>query len=345
MRNLPIFLSTGIIKANLKTGGVVILQKAKHDLLIYLFVLIILAQLAGSVYAESQYIDKKQELAHAYELFYSRNFDEASELFFSLGYQGMGERSQNYPITEPRFTYSLVEDSKVLKQYWSGTLYMDPSCRCLFYIPLFVNTSTSFELYFCGGGKGEDYLYYSGVMPYFETYHPNAIIVFCRESGYNHMEDMSRKMYEILQHIAFDYDTVVHNLSLLGSSCGAFTALKAGAYYYLHYDQPVTNICTLDTGLEWNDEEHNLTEYECDLLHMSGTKVYMFEQPGVTDDIPAIGQMYDHMVDIYIIECFEDGHSTISVNAYTYGIFSWSAGDNIILPESQYHVVRYGSLS
>lgn len=310
-------------------------------LLLCLLAAVLISSLSGSAagFAEE---DLSVRYDRALELLYTRHFDEAHEAFLALGEYSDSARlaafALSYPKSEPKFYGTLINDGNIAKHYQHGLLY---SCIWgMFYIPDEVNTDTSFVLYYCGGGAGEDYLYYSGLYGYFYNYSPNAILFFCNESGYNHMKEKNTQMYGQLQQLACECGTIVHDLSTIGSSAGCYTALKAASQFYKDYGQIVNNVCTLDTGLYWDDPEHNLTGRECDLVAEAGTVFYLFEEPGVGIEVPALRQMVDHGIDVYVIGCAHDNHSVISQLAYTYGVFSWSAGEDIYLPEEEYTFVK-----
>ena len=54
------------------------------------------------------------------------------------------------------------------------------------------------------------------------------------------------------------------------------------------------------------------------------------------ESAPAIQDMVRHGIDVWLITCSSANHSAISKNAFLYGIFSWSGGEGITLPSSEY---------
>lgn len=285
---------------------------------------------------EERYIAAKKKL-------YNREFHEARELFVDLGAykdsEHLAEECLNYPLSEPLFKGTLINDEMLDITYPKGKLY-NHNYYGMFYIPDEVNEKTTFVLYHSGGGGLEDYLYYSGVYRYFDNYFPNSIIFFTNNSGYNRIELKNREMYAILQQLAYECGTIVHDVSLVGSSSGCYTAMKAVISFYQDYGIKVTNVCCLDVGLEWNDSQV-LRDWECDIAAETGTVFYLFEQQEVGMNFKPIRLMVDHGVNTYVIICKDDNHNNISANAYVHGIFSWSGGDeSIILPESEYYFVK-----
>ena len=73
-----------------------------------------------------------------------------------------------------------------------------------------------------------------------------------------------------------------------------------------------------------------------DSVASAGTTFYLFEQHSTKPETPAIQDMVSHGIDVWLITCSSANHSAISKNAFLYGIFSWSGGEDITLPSSEY---------
>ena len=285
--------------------------------------------------------DEKYE--HAKELLYTRHFDEAKTAFMELGnYRDSTElfaMCTTYPANEPLFSGKLTADEQVDKIYPKGKLYKH--YYGLFYVPDEVNAKTSFVLYHSGGSGEENYLYYSGLYRYFSEYgyEPNSVIFFTDNSGLNRYEAKNREMFTIFQQIAYECGVIVHDVSAVGSSSGSFTAMKAAVSWYRNYGIRLNNVCNLDPGVDWEDSRV-LNDEECDIVAEAGTIMYHFEQPDVGMNHAPIKRMVDHGVETYIVACRHDNHNTISVNAYVYGIFSWSGGAAFDLPDYEYQFIK-----
>ena len=204
-----------------------------------------------------------------------------------------------------------------------------------FYVPNDVTSSTSFVLYYCGGDGTTNWLSFSGVFQYFKVYHPNAVIFFRNGPGESHLDTENITMYHYLQEIAKECGTIVHDLSAIGSSTGCYTALNAAASLYENFGIRLTNVCSLDAAADW-DSWGMLTDAEMDSVAEAGTTFFLFEQHGKGTKSPQIQNMVDHSINTWLILCSSANHSAISSNAFNYGIFSWSAGDEIDLPPSEY---------
>ncbi len=289
-------------------------------------------QLAGlSVFSLSEQYFK------AKELLYSRHFSEAEAIFLSLGtYADSSELAtmcRSYPESEIEFENKLIRSDTKNRLYSDGAVYW--SSKGPFYVPDNVTSSTSFVLYYCGGDGAKNWLSYSGVFQYFKAYHPDAVIFFCNGPGATHLDEENILMYHYLQEIAKESGVIVHDLSAVGSSTGCYTALNAAASLYDAFGIHLTNVCSLDAAADW-DSWGMLTPSEMDSAAESGTVFFLFEQHGASTRAPQIQDMVDHGINTWLILCSSANHSAISANAFNYGIFSWSAGEPISLPSSEY---------
>ena len=291
--------------------------------------------------AAEQIVEEKYEQAK--ELLYTRHFKEAKKAFKELkDYRDSKEllaMCTSYPANEPVFKGKLTADEQIDKVYPKGKLY--DHFYGLFYVPDEVNAKTSFVLYHSGGSGEENYLYYSGLYRYFGEYgyEPNSIIFFTNNSGLNRYQAKNREMFQIFQQIAYECGTIVHDVSAIGSSSGSFTAMKAAVSWYQDYGIRLKNVCNLDAGVDWVDARV-LNDEDCDVVAEAGTIIYCFEQPDTGMNHAPIKRMVDHGVETYIVACRHDNHNTISVNAYVYGIFSWSGGADFDLPDYEYQFIK-----
>ena len=280
---------------------------------------------------------------HAKELLYTRHFSEAKKAFKDLGdYRDSKELLRmctSYPADEPVFNGKLTGEENIGRVYNKGKLY--EHYYGLFYVPDEVNWKTSFVLYHSGGSGEENYLYYSGLYRYFGEYgyEPNSIIFFTDNSGLNRYQAKNEEMFRIFQQIAYECGVIVHDVSAVGSSSGSFTAMKAAVSFYRDHGIRMNNVCNLDPGVDWQDSRV-LNDEDCDIVAEAGTIMYHFEQPDVGMNREPIRRMVEHGVETYIVACRHDNHNTISVNAYVYGIFSWSGGADFDLPDYEYRFIK-----
>ena len=275
---------------------------------------------------------------NAKELLYTRRFSEAEAMFLSLGTfadsSELAALCRSYPASETAFENKLMRPDTKNRLYSDGAIYW--CTKGPFYVPDNVTSSTSFVLYYCGGDGAKNWLSYSGIFQYFKVNHPDAIIFFCSGPGATaHLGAENITMYHYLQQIAKECGVVVHNLSAIGSSSGCYTALNAAASLYDAFGVHLTNVCSLDAAADW-DSWAMLTDAEMDSVAEAGTTFFLFEQHGPSVKAPPIQDMVDHGINTWLILCSSANHSAISANAFNYGIFSWSAGEQIDLPYSEY---------
>ena len=278
---------------------------------------------------------------YAKELFYTRHFAEAETIFLSLGTyadsQEFAALCRSYPASEIEFDNKLMRQDTKNRLYSDGAIYW--CTKGPFYVPNNVTSSTSFVLYYCGGDGTTNWLSFSGVFQYFKTYHPDAVIFFRNGPGATRLDQENISMYHYLQEIARECGVIVHDLSAIGSSTGCYTALNAAATLYHAFGIRLTNVCSLDAAADW-DSWGMLTDVEMDSVAESGTVFFLFEQHGKSTKAPQIQNIVDHGINTWLVLCSSANHSAISSNAFNYGIFSWSAGDEINLPYDEYSFIN-----
>ncbi len=274
---------------------------------------------------------------NAKELLYTRRFSEAEAMFLSLGTFAdspeLAALCRSYPASEIEFEHELMRPDTKNRLYSDGAIYW--CTKGPFYVPDNVTSSTSFVLYYCGGDGATNWLSYSGVFQYFKDYHPDAVIFFRNGPGETRLSEENILMYHYLQQIAKERGVIVHDLSVIGSSTGCYTALNAAASLYDAFGIRLTNVCSLDAAADW-DSWGMLTPAEMDSVAEAGTVFFLFEQHGAGTRAPQLQSMLDHGINTWLILCSSANHSAISANAFNYGVFSWSAGEPIILPYKEY---------
>lgn len=204
------------------------------------------------------------------------------------------------------------------------------------YVPNEVNMETKGALYFAGGG-GEDYLSREAVKSYLENFSPNAVILFFYESGFSHMEEISRKGAEVLNQVSAELGIDIKDVITVGSSNGTYAALKASAVLQDEYDFRVTKYLALDAGMNWDyPKEILLSDEQMKTLKDAGTELYLFEQPHTGKQIPAIARMVNAGLKVYIVECQHMGHDQISKYGFRLGVFSFGFDELDSLSEMLY---------
>lgn len=270
-------------------------------------------------------------------------FEKAAALFEQLGDFSDSEMNRAYclrrlnaePIPENR---RYLSTKNWLKDFPDGKLYGIP--LGYIYVPFTCDENTRACVYFAGGA-GEDYLYRRGVYHYLKYFQPNAVILFHYESVLMHMATGIPRAAEVLEQVARECGIALHDVITVGSSAGSYTALHAAVVLQRDFSIPVYASLCLDAGMEWiMPQERLLSDEDCELLADHGTLLCLFEQEKARD-YPEIRRMAELGARVLVIACKHDGHNTISVNAYTCGLFSWGF-EEIELDPDEYTVYPIG---
>ncbi len=294
---------------------------------------------------------KGEDYAAAKRLLYSRNFQEGTALLKELGdfedSKELADYVRGYIADEPEFGPNIIAPEYLEESFPQGKMYDISSYgrytdgwkfRGLVYVPDTVDETTSFIQYYAGGGDSGDYLWYYGVYRYFEKYFPNAIIVFTNESGIRHIGWRNEMQWDVLRQIAYECGTIVHDLSVIGSSNGCYTALSLAWDYYENYGLKVKRVCTLDTGCTWDLGYASLTREQCAQVAEAGTELFLFEGDDFEKDLDkqAVADILQSEIELHTYICKHGGHDDITHTAFRLGIFDFCIDPETGLPEYEY---------
>ena len=156
------------------------------------------------------------------------------------------------------------------------------------------------------------------------------------------MQQINQRAVDTIRQLELELEMVAHDVITVGSSCGAFTALRAGCQLYSLGGIKVSKILTMDTGIDWEDitGNENLSIEECELLAKNGTELYLFEQPEVGMEIGPIANLVSSGNDVTMVYCKNRGHDTISINMYRKDVFGWALGEFDELDPDEYSCVK-----
>ena len=236
-------------------------------------------------------------------------------------------------------TCRYLQENLKHKEFPGGWTYLESVG--LLYVPNECNEQTRCCLYYAGGGGDEDYLYYRGVYYYLETYQPNALILFFYGSGFSHKDEVCRQGAEVLLDVAQARGITLHDMITVGSSNGAYAALRASAILYMEYDIPVRRVLILAAGMDWEyPVSELLSDEQCEAVRQARTQICLFERKDVDLRVPAIRRMVHRGVHVTLMACTDWDHNQISVDAYKNGLFSWGFEEYPRLDPAQYRSIR-----
>lgn len=300
--------------------------------------------------------ENTEKYSEAKELLYTRQFYEAYSMFTELGdfsdSAELAAYTKSYHESEPEYGDRAIDDAYLAKEFPEGKLYslsdyggahgIYRRFKGMLYVPDEVNTETAFVQYYGGGGHEEDYLWYEGVYSYFDTYFPNAIIVFTNESGTTHISERNAFQWDVLRQVAYECGTVVHDLSTIASSNGCYTAMQLCYDYYVNHGIRVKRFVALDTGMYWTLDYLALTAEQCAVVAEAGTEFHLFEEEAFCSDLgkPAMQNILKSDIKATAYICRNNGHSVISQNGYALGLFSFCAGEDVEPPAFEYYKVE-----
>ena len=285
----------------------------------------------------------------------TRNYEEAQELMRSGSFEAAAkqfEAVKGYRLSDGFALYcrSRSDSSQDVDykaeftgQHEVGGGTWNDAPDYVLYLPDEVNKDTSWVLYFpgsCGEYRnpytGASALYKHSVESYLEAYSPDAVMMFWRGSGMYDMTPAIEQAYHTLESIAHEYGIAIHDLVTAGSSNGGYTAVKCAGYLYQNYGVPVSKVLVYDMG-EYYMISHCLpTVEDCKTAHDTGTKFFFFEQSNVSYQDANLSDMIKRGMDVQLIYCKRDAHTTITYDGFSEGTLSWAIGEQETIREDYY---------
>lgn len=270
---------------------------------------------------------------------YAGNWETAKSLFDEIdaymdSYEMSAYCEHRIQSRESYGEPKLLTDNSLYGVFESGFLYKLDFAYV--YVPLHINSDTASCIYY-PGGTGDYMLYDESMVEYLEKYSPNTVIIFLFESGYMHQLDMNTKTAQLMYDCSLELNMVIHNLAVIGTSNGAYTAMRMIPYMYDNYGIKAKSLSTYDTGVDW--AMPFLDEVELNTYVEVSPALYLFEQRGVDEDtFTAIKKFVDSGLSCSIIECADGRHDAITKNAFSYGALSFATGELETLDSSQYTI-------
>ena len=225
----------------------------------------------------------------------------------------------------------ILTDANFFEDLSQGKLYYyEPA---YIYIPNTLNTDTQFLIYFAGG-NWEFYLDTWSAFTFCDKYAPNAVCIFRINSGIVEPEPASKRMIALAEQLAAECGLVIHEPTLVGTSNGAYVAMHMAVEFYLDDCVLVKNLLTLDTGYNWELQEHLLSKEEREQTAALGIKFYLFEQKDSAPGIDAIWDLVYSGNDVTAVYGRTNDHDQITAHAFKDGVLSWALGETDRLDET-----------
>ncbi len=268
------------------------------------------------------YYDKALELAHAFQI------DAACAIWEELGdfrnceiLLERGKRIQKMLADSSRT--KLNDPSRAYINSVNGFTYISDEAYIV--TPAVPNSDTRFLLYFPGGRDEE--LNLDFLDSYLMNPAPNTLAVFMRKNGLPDLAAGNRRALDLLEKAATDLGVFVDLPVVAGSSLGVYTAIQCPRVAWHGYGIQVSCVLSLDAGNDWwepllaPDEETALEIARID------TELYLFQSPQLSTEHPMIRRFVDAGDIVTVVECINDDHEQITLDALSSGVVGWALGD------------------
>lgn len=275
-------------------------------------------------------LERVRELmyAEAERLTNSVSINEAAELWRELGDRGDSEyyldrctrlielsgSAGDTRLLSPEKLFVEVESSYVYSSdvgYIVVTKDCGEQARCVIYYP----------------GGWDDMISLDFLYTYIEAPPSNSISLFLYKNALPDDSAVRAKTaaaIDTLELAALERGVFVRELTVCGSSMGAYPELRGIAQLYRDYGISADCGMVLDAGYEWDVPSLLPNEDDNAALAESGVALYLLEGYGVGMDKLAIRRMVEAGCDVTVVVCSYDDHEAITFDALGMGIIGWS---------------------
>ena len=178
------------------------------------------------------------------------------------------------------------------------------------------------------GGRNEE-LNLEFLEAYLANPAPNTLAVFLRKNALPDLAAGSRRALDLLEAAATDFGVFVDEPVVAGSSLGVYPALQLPRFAWHEYGVRVSCVLSLDAGNDWWEPLLVPDDTAAEDLARIGTELYLFQSPDLGTEHQAIQRLANAGNVITIVECVNDEHERISLDALSLGIVEWAVGDRI----------------
>ncbi len=267
------------------------------------------------------YYEKALALARSFEI------EEACRIWEELGdfrnCEILLQRGQRI-LSRLADTYRtrLNDQSRLVPNSLNGYTYV---CEDAYIVtPAKPDENTRFFLYFPGGRDEElnlDFFY-----AYLTNPAPNTLAVFMRKNGLPDLAAGNRRALEVLEQAATDLGVFVDQPIVAGSSLGVYPAIQCPRFAWRENGIQVNCVLSLDAGNDWWEPLLAPDEEAARELALIGTDLLLFQSPNLGVEHPMIRRFVDAGDSVTVIECVNDEHEQISLDAFSLGFVDWAFG-------------------
>lgn len=235
----------------------------------------------------------------------------------------------------------LVTDARIDQVFQNGTLYLHPKYICYYYVPNEVNEDTQVLVYYGDGTDGSDHLYKDGMTRYFTDNSPNAIFVFAKENGYNHIEEANEKLFAAIAKIMEEVEKPWTDMSVAASGHGSYPAIHAVVSCYNDYGVKTNRLMMTDIPHAKGMKTPPVDEAMAKTIADAETMVYFMEWENAEEkeEIPALTLMKREGVECYYLLTVSEYLSAREKDVFNDGVLSWLVDEPFVFEEGRYRVI------
>lgn len=267
----------------------------------------------AALYAQAKELAKQFRLSEAAEMFECLEDYEDSPQLLKCCRRVSSIDTAKKLLTKEHMLYE--SDDAVCYAFEEGYLVMPRRCT----------DDTRFLIYYPGGREVQCSLDF--VVAYFRHPAPDTMVFFARTNGLSDFRPRNTITVNKLERLAAEKGLFVHDISVAGSSLGAYVAMQAVLYCREDFGLSADCAMLYDCGSDWLEVELTLNEEQCAKAAEIGTQFLLFEGFDIGMNRPAIVRLVEAGNDVVVVVCANDDHEGITTDALSLGILDWALGD------------------
>ncbi len=265
------------------------------------------------------------------EALYRRDLPAAAELLRALGdYQDCAAwlRYCEKHAEESAPAQPLLNKHHIYYKPRSGLGLVYTCTDGMFYVPNEIRPDTKVLLYYPGGSVSTEKSLDTDVACDFASrYAPDAVCFFAYTCDYHRIPEKNRETWAVLEQLMQECGIVPHELYLVGTSNGFYTAMNLALQLLDNEGLPVRLLMSWDAGEDWKVPDMLPSAEQYAQLAEAGTRFVLLEQRNFDTSRRVIRNMVDAGLEVELLECYNGDHAMITRNAFRYGVMSWALGE------------------